>query len=53
MAGLTINQIVKIGIAVFVFVIVVVGVYLSFKNYILPYFKGISFKNEIILSLIR
>src|SRR3989344_3868091 len=40
MTELTTNQIIKIIIAVLVFVIVAVAVYWSFSNYIIPYFKG-------------
>ncbi len=42
MAELTIEQIVKIGIAVLVLVAVVAGVYLGFRNYIFPYFKDLG-----------
>ncbi len=42
MAELAINNIIKIILAVFVFVLVVVSVALAFKNYLMPYFAGIS-----------
>lgn len=40
---LAINNLVKIGIAVVVIVLVIFGLYMSMRNYIIPYFKGISF----------
>lgn len=54
MAELTINQIIKIIIVVFVIVVVVGGIYLAFKEYIIPYIKGIGFGTEkIILGLLK
>ncbi len=43
MAELTINNLIKIIIAVVVLIAVILGVYLSFNNYIIPYFKGFDF----------
>jgi len=42
MAELTINQVIKIAIGVFVVAIVIFGVTMSFKNYIIPYFQGVG-----------
>ena len=55
MAELTINQLIKIIIGIFVFVVVVGGVYFFFKNYVIDFFKN-TFGNEssqIILSLLK
>jgi len=41
MAELTINQLIKIIIGVFVFVLVIGGLYLFFNNYVLDFFKNI------------
>lgn len=40
MAGLTIDQLIKIIIGVLVVVFVVIGIYLIFKTYILDFFKN-------------
>jgi hypothetical protein len=40
---LTIENIIKIVIGVIVVLAVVGGIYLSFKNYVIPYFAGIGF----------
>jgi hypothetical protein len=50
MAELTINQIIKIMLGVLIFVIIVMGAYFAFKDYIIPYFK-IKFVS-VILSLL-
>ena len=53
MSQLTISQIIKIIIAVFIIAVVVLSVYLAFKNYIIPYFEGIGFgSSKLILSLL-
>ena len=41
MAELTINQLIKIIIGIFVVVVVVGGVYLIFKGKILDFFRGL------------
>ena len=41
MAELTINQLIKIIIGVFVVVVVVGGLYLFFKNYVIDFFKNL------------
>lgn len=46
MAELTINQLIKIILGILVFVVVVVGVYFVFKNYILDFFKNMVGGNE-------
>lgn len=40
MAELTIGQLIKIIMGVIVFVVVVFGVYLFFKNYVMDFFKN-------------
>jgi len=42
MAELAINQIVKIILGILVFVVVIISVTFAFRNYIKPYFEGIS-----------
>jgi hypothetical protein len=51
---LTINNLIKIILGVLVFVVVVVGVSLFFKNYVVDFFKSFSFNetNKIFISLI-
>jgi Kef-type K+ transport system membrane component KefB len=41
MAALTINQLIKLIIGIFVFVIVVGGLYWFLNNYIIDFFKNI------------
>ena len=41
---LTINNLIKIIIAVVVIAVVVLGAYLVMKDYIIPYFKGMGFE---------
>lgn len=41
---LTINNLIKIIIAVFVIVVVIFGIYSGMRNYILPYFSGLGFE---------
>ena len=53
---LTISQLIKIGIGVLVFVIVVIGLFLFFKNYIIDFFENVGLGGkieEIILVLIK
>jgi len=55
-AELTINQLIKIIIGVLVFVVVVAGIYLFFKNYVIDFFQNIVSGNEstkLLLSLIK
>jgi len=40
---LTIDNIIKIAIGVFVIVAVVLGIYLAMNSYIIPFFKGLGF----------
>ncbi len=55
MAELTISQLIKIIVGIFVFVVVVGGVYLIFKNYVIDFFKNMlgSDSSQIILSLLK
>jgi len=52
---LTITNLIKIIIGVLVFVVVVVGIYFFFKDYVIDFFKNIGGNQtaEIILSLIK
>ncbi len=52
---LTITNLIKIIIGVLVFVIVVVGIYFFFKDYVIDFFKNMGGNQtaEIILSLIK
>ena len=43
MVELTINNIIKMIIAVFVLVAVIGGIYLGFKSYVIPFFDGLGF----------
>lgn len=54
MVEMAIEQIVKIVIIVLVIAVVVVAVYFAFRNYVIPYFKGLGYGSieKIILSLI-
>ena len=49
MSELTLNQIIKIIIGIFVFVAVITGVYLLFKNRIFEFFKNLPTGNTISL----
>lgn len=53
MAELTINQLIKVLIGVFVIVVVAVGLYFFFKNYIMSFFKNLPGTGEVVLSLLR
>ena len=55
MSELTINQIIKITIGVFVFVAVVTGIYLFFREQVISFFQGIgnSTISEIFLNLLK
>lgn len=46
MAELTINQLIKIIIGIIVVVVVVAGIYLFFKNYIINFFKNMPGGNS-------
>lgn len=52
---LTIQNLIKIIIGVLVFVIVVVGIYFFFKDYVIDFFKNMGGNQtaEIIISLIK
>jgi hypothetical protein len=56
MSELTIGQLIKIILGVLVFVIVVIGLYFFFKNYVFDFFKNMGGGNEttgIIFSLLK
>jgi hypothetical protein len=40
---LTIENIIKIAIGVFVIAAVVLGIYLAMNSYVIPFFKGLGF----------
>ena len=44
MAELTINQLIKIVIALIVMIIIILGIYAGVRYYIIPYFSGIGFE---------
>lgn len=46
MSEMTTEQTIKIVIGVLIFVIVVFGIYVSFRNYVIPYFSGFSEKDS-------
>jgi hypothetical protein len=52
---LTIGNLIKIIIGVLVFVVVVVGIYFFFKDYVIDFFKNIGGNQtaEIIIGLIK
>jgi hypothetical protein len=52
---LTITNLIKIIIGVLVFVVVVVGIYFFFKDYVIDFFKNIGGNQtaEIIIGLIK
>ncbi len=55
MAELTIGQVIKIIIGIFVVVVVVGGLYLFFKNYVIDFFKNILGGNstKLVLFLLK
>ncbi|GBE19800.1 hypothetical protein BMS3Abin17_00529 [archaeon BMS3Abin17] len=55
MAELTINQLIKIILGIFVVVVVVMGLYFFFKNYVLDFFNNMGGNGtaELILSLLK
>lgn len=52
MGELTIGQLIKIIIGILVFVVVVFGVYLFFRDYVIDFFKNM-FGGDLFLCLIR
>ena len=52
---LTIENLIKIVIGVLVFVIVVVGIYFFFKDYVIDFFKNLGGTKaaEVVLALVR
>ena len=55
MAELTINQLIKIILGILVAVVVIGGVYLFFKNYVMGFFENIvgNESSKLILSLLK
>lgn len=54
MSELTIGQLIKIIIGAIVFVVVVVGIYFFFKNYVIDFFKNMAGgTEEIFFSLVK
>ena len=54
MAELTIEQLIKILIGVFVIVVVAVGLYFFFKNYVMGFFKNLpGTETKLFLSLLK
>ena len=53
MAQLTTEKLVKIIIGIFVFVVVVGGIYFFFKNYVNEFFKNMFGGSEFFLRLLR
>jgi len=53
MAELTVSQLIKIIIGIFVVVVVVMGLYIFFKDYIIDFFKNLLGKEtyKILLGL--
>jgi len=50
---LTIGTLIKIIIGVLVFIVVIIGVYFFFRNYVIEFFKEGNQTAGIILSLIK
>jgi len=46
MAQLTTSQLIKIILGIFVVVVVIGGLYLFFKNYVIDFFKNILVENS-------
>jgi hypothetical protein len=46
MAELAINNIIKITLGIFAMIVVIMGIYFSVNDYIIPYFTGISFNQS-------
>ncbi len=58
MADLTVENIIKIILGILVFIIVVVGAYFFFKNYVIDFFNNIAGDNKakaasLVLNLIK
>ena len=50
---LTIEQLIKLIIGVFVFVVVIIGIYLFFRNTVIEFFKGGNETGQFLLSLLK
>lgn len=50
---ITIEQLIKIIIGVFVFVVVVIGIYIFFRDQVIEFFKGGNETGKIVLSLLK
>ena len=55
MTELTMSSLIKIIIGIFVFVVVVGGIYLFFKNYVIDFFENIAGNetSKLFLGLLR
>jgi hypothetical protein len=53
MSELTIGQLIKIIIGILVVVVVIVGVYLFFKDHIIGFFKTLFWGAEVFLGLLQ
>ena len=52
MSELSVNQLIKIIIGIFVFVVVVAGAYLVFKNKIIDFFNNLVVTNNTSINII-
>lgn len=50
---LTLENLIKIIIGVLVFVVVVLGIYLFFRTYVMEFFRGGNVTAEVILTLVK
>lgn len=50
--NLTISQLIKIILGILVSVVVIIGVYLFFKDYVIDFFRNFG-GDEVLLSLIK
>lgn len=55
MSELTVDQLIKIILGIFVVIVVIIGIYMLFKNYVIDFFKNIGGNSTggVILSLLK
>ncbi len=53
MSGLTVEQIIKWIVGSLVIIVVIAGVYLFFKDYVIDFFKNLGGKEDIFLGLVK
>lgn len=53
MSELTTSQLIKIIIGMLVVVVVVLGIYLFFRNYVIDFFKTLFGEEKVFLGLIK